>query len=153
MPPFIKISIGSPAPWLIKAAAEAGFNLDGFVHEVTDHFRNHVIKRHGDLAAHGTTAIVDEDLSLIPGIIATPDTAIIGAVRYGIHYIIYAKADVGGNYLYFEQILDSRRNKSLRGSTFYKVLRPLTLEKIIGIVTMNGKTDLSKAKVLSPVKL
>jgi hypothetical protein len=106
------------------------------VHEVTNHFRNHVIKRHGDWVAHGAATITDRDIERIPDIIATPDTAIIGAVRYDIPYIIYVKAHADTTYLYFEQLLDSRRNKSLRGSTLYKILKPLSLEKIVGIVSI-----------------
>jgi hypothetical protein len=149
---FTRTTIGVPEQWLIEAGVGIGLNLAGFVHEVTDHFRSHVIKRHGDLAAHGAATVTDADLARIPDIVKTPDTVIIGAVRRNAVYIIYAKTDAEVTCLYFEQILDSRKNKALRGATFYKVLKPLALDKILGIVTMNGKTDLSKAKIFSPVK-
>jgi hypothetical protein len=48
-------------------------------------------------------------------------------------------------YLYFEQILNSRKNKALRGSTFYKITRPLTFAGILKNVSRNDKTDITGA--------
>jgi hypothetical protein len=52
----------------------------------------------------------------------------------------------GVTYLYFEEILQGRKNKALRGSTFYKVTRPLTADDVLRNVTRNNKTDISGAK-------
>jgi hypothetical protein len=143
---FIKTEIGPPERWLIEAAAAIGLDLSGFTHETTNELTSHSMKRHGDPKTHGAAAITEADFEHIPGIIKTPDHAIIGADRKGTLINAYAKADAGSTYLYFEEVLQSRKNKALRGKTLYKVNKPLTLEEFIKIVTMNKKTDISGAK-------
>jgi hypothetical protein len=144
---FIKDTIGAPAQWLITAAAEIGLNVSAFVHEITNQFKNHVINRHGDPALHGAATVTDADFYRIPGIIQAPDMAIIGAKRKQETYIVYAKTAPNMTYLYFEQVLYSRKNKALRGSTFYKVTRALTLDEVLKTVSRNEKTDISGAKI------
>jgi len=46
---FIKTTIGKPAQWLIEATAAIGIDFSKLTHEITNHFRSHVINRHGDL--------------------------------------------------------------------------------------------------------
>jgi hypothetical protein len=65
---FEVTEIGRPEPWLIEAAASIGLDFSGLVHEITDHFKNHVKKRHGQ----GALAILDTDFDLIPGIVKAP---------------------------------------------------------------------------------
>ena len=48
--------------------------------------------------------------------------------------------------MYFDKVLDSNRNRVLRGSTFYKIVKPLDMENLERIVNMNGLSDLSRAK-------
>jgi hypothetical protein len=144
--PFVKTEIGKPGQWLIEAGAAIGLNFSGFVHETTNQFREHVIHRHGDSAIHGAATVTDGDFSRIPGIIHAPDIAIIGAKRKKTLYIVYMKAEAGITYLYFEQILDSRKSKALRSSTFYKVTRPLTLVEVLKNISRNDKTDVTGAK-------
>jgi hypothetical protein len=148
--PFDITILGSPEPWLLAAAASIGLDLSGFKHEITEDFKRHVIKRHGDPSIHGRAVITEADFERIPDSIKTPDTAIIGAVRKGRRYIIYAKTESHMTYIYFEQILDSHRRRALRGSTFYKVTRPLSMEDIKKIVVRNDKTDLSGTAIVSP---
>jgi hypothetical protein len=143
---FEVTEIGRPEPWLIEAAASVGLDFSGFVHETTNQFRDHVINRHGDPALHGAATVTDEDFSRIPGIIHAPDMAVIGAKRKRALYTVYVKAEAGITYIYFEQILDSRKNKALRGSTFYKVTRLLTLTEVLNNVSRNDKTDVTGAK-------
>jgi hypothetical protein len=143
---FVVTEIGRPEKWLIEAAAAIGLDLSGFTHETTNELRSHSIKRHGDPEKHGMAAITEADFERIPGIIKTPDHAIIGANRKGTLINAYTKADNSSTYLYFEEVLQSRKNKALRGKTLYKVNRPLTFEEFIRIVTMNKKTDISGAK-------
>jgi len=52
----------------------------------------------------------------------------------------------GVTYLYFDKVLSSNRNKVLRGSAFYKIVKPLDMENLERIVNMNGISDLSKVK-------
>lgn len=150
MLPFSKTVIGKPAQWLIEAAASIGLDFSGFRHETTDDLKRHVMKRHGDPDFHGAATITDKDFTLIPGIVKTPDTAIIGATRKGRRYVVYAKIEPGMTWVYFEQILNSRKNKVLRGSTFYKVTKPLALDSILKTITMNNKTDITGAAIVSP---
>ena len=147
---FTKTIIGQPEQWLIDAAASIGLDLAGFKHEIiTDDFKRHVIKRHGDIAFHGKATIVDADFTRIPDIVKEPNMAIIGATRKGRRYIVYAMVEPDMTYVYFEQIFESHRIRALRGSTFYKVTRPLVMDNIKRIVTRNEKTDISGAAIVS----
>jgi hypothetical protein len=147
-----RATIGEPEQWLIEAAASIGLDFAGFRHETTSDFKRHVVKRHGNPALHGRATIMEVDFTFIPDIVKTPDVAIIGASRKGQLYNIYAKTGPDMTYIYFEQVLDSHRYRVLRGSTFYKVTRPLVMDDIRKIVTWNDKTDLSGAAVVSPGK-
>ena len=103
----------------------------------------------GILPFHGKATIVEADFTRIPDIVKTPNMAIIGATRKGRHYIVYAMTEPDMTYIYFEQIFRSHRNQVLRGSTFYKVTRPLVIDDIKRIVTRNEKTDISEAAIVS----
>jgi len=150
---FFKTEIGKPAQWLIDAAVSIGLDLAGFKHEIiTGDFKRHVIKRHGDITLHGKATIVEADFTRIPEIVKTPNMAIIGATRKGRRYIVYAMTEPDMTYIYFEQVFGSHRNRVLRGSTFYKVTRPLVMDDIKRIVTRNEKTDISRAAIVSPGK-
>jgi hypothetical protein len=139
---FIKKTIGKPEKWLIEAAASIGLDFDGLTHELTDHFLSHVIKRHG----MGDLAITEKDIERIPEIVKTPDMAIIGTIRKRSVINTYVKREAGETYLYFDEVLNSNRNKVLRGRTFFKIVKILDMENLERIITMNGKTDLTKAK-------
>jgi len=142
MNPFHKTTIGKPKIWLIEAAAEIGLDYSKLSHEVTNDFKEHVEKRHGQ----GKLAITDSDFDKIPEIIRKPDLAIIGTIRKGELRNVYVKMENGITYLYFDKVLDSNRNKALRGCTFYKIVKQLDMENLERIVTMNGISDLSKVK-------
>jgi hypothetical protein len=149
---FTRVTIGAPEQWLIEAAASIGLDYAGLTHEVTDHFRNHVINRHGDPAKHGSATVANTDFDRIPAIVKAPDMAIIGAVRWRNPCNVYIKFESDITYLYFDEVLDSKRNKVLRGSTFYKVTRLLSLDEVLKNITRNEKTDVSKAKILTFTK-
>jgi hypothetical protein len=141
--------LGSPEPWLIEAAAFVGLDYSGLTHEITDHFRNHVINRHGDPAKHGAATVTNTDFDMIPAIVKAPDMAVVGAFRRGNLCNAYIRIEADITYFYFDEVLDSKRNKSLRSSTFYKVTRPLSLDDVLKNVSRNNKTDISKAKILA----
>ena len=134
--------IGKPAKWLIKAAVDIGLNFTELTHEVTNYFKNHVLKRHGK----GALAITEKDFERIPGIVESPDLAIIGLIRKGVLSNAYAKRIGGKTYLYFDEVLDSTHNKALRSRTFYKITKELDMDGFLRIVTMNEKSDVSRAK-------
>jgi hypothetical protein len=146
---FTKTIIGKPKQWLIEAAATIGLDISGLTHEITNHFKNHVINRHGDPRKHGAATVTERDFNKINGILEKPDIAIIGATRWNNLCNVYIKTDTGITYFYFEEILDSNRNKCLRGRTLYKVNRPLSLDEVLKNVARNDNTDIIKAKVLT----
>jgi len=132
----------------MEAAAEIGLDYSELTHEVTDHFKNHVINRHGDPVKHGTATVITTDFEKIPVMVRKPDMAIVGAIRNGFFCNVYIKIEDGVTWHYFDQVLASKRNRSLRSSTLYKVTRPLFLEDVLKNITHNCKTDISKAKIL-----
>jgi len=91
-------------------------------------------------------SITEKDFEKIPGIVKTPSLAIIGAIRKGVLINAYAKMEAKATYIYFEEVLDSNRNKVLRSRTFYKIIKPLDMENFERIVTMNEITDLTGTK-------
>ena len=142
MNPFHKTTIGKPKKWLIEAAADIGLDYSKLSHEVTNHFKDHVIKRHGQ----GALLITEKEFEKIPEIVRNPDLAIIGTIREEAIVNVYVKTETGATYLYFDEVLNSNRNRVLRGRTFFKIVKPLDMENLEKIVTMNGITDLSRAK-------
>jgi len=79
-------------------------------------------------------------------IVRNPDLAIIGTIREGAIVNVYVKMEHGTTYLYFDEVLNSNRNRVLRGKTFFKIVKPLEMRNLERIVAMNRKTDLSRAK-------
>ena len=75
-----------------RTASEIGLDFSALVHEITDHFKNHVINRHGDPGKHGAATVTISNFDMIPIIIKKPDMAIIGAKRWG----FFDKTDLEG---------------------------------------------------------
>jgi hypothetical protein len=146
---FEKIQICVPATWLIKTAQEIGKDFSSLNHEYTSDTIKHSMGGHSDPKTHGSAALILEDFQRIACIVQEPNFAIIGAVRRVMLINAYAKINDGMTYMYFEEILQSRKNNALRGLTLYKISKPVTLIRFINTVTMNGKTDMSKAKVIA----
>ena len=146
---FTKTIIGKPEQWLIDAAANAGLDYSKLSHETTNELTGHSIKRHGSTEIHGSATITGADFDRIPDIVKTPDYAVIGAIRKETLINAYAKIDNGITYLYFEDVLKSRKNKALRGKTLYKVTRPLLFDEFLNNVSRNKKTDISKAGIFN----
>ena len=139
---FQKIVITKPQKWLVEAASSIGLDYSELSHEVTIYFLEHVIKRHNQ----GNLAITEGDYKKLLGIVIAPDMAIIGATRGNKIFNAYTKRTDGATYLYFDEVMNSNRNKALRGSTYYKIKKQLDMDGFVRIVTMNGKSDISKAK-------
>jgi hypothetical protein len=149
---FKKTIIGKSEQWLVGAAKVIGLDIDGFCHEITSDFVNHVIKEHGDgnsEKSRGNVPINIADFDKIPNIINTPDIFIVGAKRKGKDRIIYAKNDIAVSTLYFEEILFGKRNKSLRSKTMWKLTGAVTVKRITAILTNNALYDLSGAKIMT----
>jgi len=132
---FNKTVIGEPAQWLIEAAAEIGLDYSELSHEITNHFKSHVVKRHG----LGALSITEQDFEKIPGIVRSPDLAIIGVIRENALINVYVKMEPGTTYLYYDETLNSNRNKALRARTFFKIVKSLDMNNLERIIIMNGK--------------
>ena len=110
------------------------------------------MKRHGDPKKHGAATITYVDFEHLPDIVKSPDYAIVGAIRKETLFNVYAKVKNSITYMYFEEVLKSRRNNALRGKTLYKVSRVLSFNEILRNVSWNGKTDITKARILTFIK-
>ena len=146
---FTRISISKPEQWLIETAASIGLDFSKFTHETSNELVSHSMKRHGNPNTQGAAAVTEADFEHIPVIIKAPDFAVICARRKGLIINAYAKIFGSITYLYFEEVLQSRKNKALRGKTLYKVNKPLSFDGFIKIVTMNNKTDVKDAKKIA----
>lgn len=148
---FEKESIGEAEEWLVNNAKEAGIDINGFEHDITNYFINHVLNRHGDPAteeAIGQIAVKEEDFNNIADIVKNPDRAIIGAKRNGDDILFYAKKMDDGSTIYLEQILNSKKNKALRGKTLFRKKDDIDENALLNIASNKGKTDLTKAKTV-----
>ena len=148
---FTKTAIGKPEQWLIEAAAEIGLNFAELNHEITNEFVVHSIKQHGDNEterARGQLPIASADIELIPGIVKNPDCVIIGIKKYGQTFNAYLKRGAGGAVIYYEEVLDSKKNKSLRSKTIYKKMGTVSDETFLKIVSNNANTDISGTKTV-----
>ena len=112
---FKRTTISKPEQWLIEAAASIGLDFSKFTHETTNELVSHSMKRHGNPDTQGAVAVTEADFEHIPAIIEAPDFAVIGALRKGLVINAYAKKDGSTTYLYFEEVLQGRKNKALRG--------------------------------------
>jgi len=149
---FDKVTIGKAEKWLVDAAKKVGLDIDGFKHEITNDFVSHVRKHHAHEkfeAERGQVAIKEADFGRIPKLIKAPDYAIVGARRDNKNFLIYAKKTADGTMLYFEEILAGRKNRALRGKTLFKIKGDIDEKKLASIVTLNGKTDISRAKKIA----
>jgi hypothetical protein len=119
---LIKTVIGKPDQWLIDAAMSVGLDYSKLYHEVTIYFLQHVKKRH----TQGNLAITEKDIKKLPAIIKNPDMAVIGAISGKKIFNAYAKRMDEETYLYYDEVLNSNRRPSRRGSVeIYARRQPL----------------------------
>ena len=143
--------IGEPELWLIEAAASIGFDFTGLTHEVSNYFVNHGVNKHGNEAAEkarGQLPITSTDTDRIPDIVKRPDAAIIGIKRHGETLIAYSKKFGDGTIIYYEEILNSKKNKALRSKTIFKKMGTVSIETFLKIIANNAHTDVSNIKMV-----
>jgi len=148
---FNRTVIGRPAQWLIEAAAAIGLDFSGLTHEITDDFITHCKKKHGNEKvekSRGQLPIADTDIELIPEIVKNPDCVIIGIKKYGQTLNAYLKGEAIGAVIYNEEVLNSKKNKSLRSKTMYKKMGTTSSETFLKIVANNANTDISGIKMV-----
>jgi len=146
---FIKTVIGKPAQWLIEASASIGLCFVGLTHEVTNHFVNHSIKKHGNVnleKSRGQIAITFADIEQLPDIVKNPDYATIGKKGSNEIIIAYSKRYKDGTVVYYEDVLNSNKNKALRSKTVYKKIGTMSYETFLKIVANNGRTEILTQK-------
>jgi len=151
--PFEKESIGKAAEWLINNAIEVGIDIEGFEHEITNYFINHVLNRHSDPDTEKSLrqiVVKEEDFNNIADIVKNPDYAIIGAKRKGEDVLFYAKRMEDGSTIYLEEVLKGKKNKTLRSKTLFRKKDDIDDKNtFLKIASGDGKTDLSKIKTVS----
>ena len=143
--------IGKPAQWLVEAAAAAGLDISGLIHEVTNYSKSHSIKRHGNAEterAQGQVPVTLADFDRVPEIVKNPDCAIINIKRNGGTVIAYAKKFEDHTVIYFEEVLNSKRNKSLRSKTIFKKMGTVKADTFLKILKNNIHTDVSEIKMV-----
>jgi hypothetical protein len=148
---FSTYTLGKPHKWLIDAAAELNIDISLSEHEVSNYFINHSINRHGNQkieTAQGQLPITEDDIAFISAIVRSPDYAIIGIKRNNERLIAYAKYFESWTAIYYEEILNSRKNKALRSKTMYKKMGLVSKKVFIKIVSNNAHTDLSDIKIV-----
>ena len=148
---FEKTVIGKPEQWLVEAAKAAGLNISGFTHEITNYFVSHSIKRHGNVEtekAQGQISVTLADFERIPDIVKHPDCTIINIKRNRGTLIAYSKRFEEGTIIYYEEVLDGKRNKALRSKTIYKKKGTVKKDTFLKIVSNNARTDVSQIKMV-----
>jgi len=149
--PFEKAVVGKPEQWLVEAAKTAGLDISGLAHEITNNFVNHSITRHGNAEtekAQGQISVTLADFERISDIVKNPDFAIINIKRNRGVLIAYSKKFEEGTVIYYEEILNSKRNKALRSKTIYKKMGTVRSDTFLKIVSNNAHTDVSQIKMV-----
>jgi len=146
---FNKTVIGKPAQWLIEFAASIGLNFSDFTHEITNYFVSHSMKKHGNAKlekARGQVAITSADIDRLSDVINIPDYAVIGKNRNNEIFIAYSKRYGDGTVIYYEEVLNSNKNKALRSKTIYKKMGTVSKDSFLKIVANNGRTEILEVK-------
>ena len=137
--------------WLVELAKQTGLDIAGYRHKVTEDFKRHVEKRHGNPSTEtkrGQIAVTREDLDKIESIINTPDFAVAGIKRNGRDRIILVKNTEHGSVL-VEEILDGKRNKTLNAKTFWITKNPVSVDSLKKRLEISGIYDVSKMRAAS----
>jgi hypothetical protein len=92
--------------------------------------------------------ITPTDIALIPDIVERPDYAIIGIKRKNETLIAYSKKYEHNTAVYYEEVLNSKKNKALRSKTIYKKMGNVSKETFLNIVSSNAHTDVSHIKIV-----
>jgi hypothetical protein len=144
--------LGLASSWLIEYAKEVELSLEGYEHEVTNNFIDHVMKRHGNEETEhrrGQKAVTQADFEKIPEIVNFPDMALVGGKRGARIIIAYAKKLSDNTTLYFEEVIEGPKNKALRSMSLFKRIGNVDEKTFESIISGNGKTDISKAKTIA----
>ncbi len=106
-----------------RIAEVTGLDLTGYTHSIDESSVRHIMKQHGNAekeAGRGQVAITEDDIALIPEIVAMPDEVIKGEENKisGSNSIIFKKK-MGDAYVYVQEVREGR--KKLAAKTLWKV--------------------------------
>ena len=140
--------------WIVDLAKEAGLDISGFRHKITQEFKQHILANHGDTEAEnnrGQVAVNAEDLDNIDEILESPTCAIAGVKRrnkYGVmeDRIILVKNTDRGTIL-FEEVLFGKRNRALNAKSLIIKKGRITEESLRNILASNAKNDITNMKI------
>lgn len=116
------VKIGKVKNWLVKAASKVGLDITGYEHSIDVSAVKHIVKKHGNISVEdqrGNIAITDNDIQLIPSIVAGPDYVVFGTeTRAHKDGITYIKRMDDGTTFYVEEVRSGQ--KTLSAQTLYK---------------------------------
>ena len=140
--------------WLVDLAAQAGLNIKGYKHKVTQDFKKHVLKQHGNSIvenARGQIPVTEKELEHIDEILQNPDFAAVGIKRknkYGKFEdrIILVKTTNNSTIL-FEEVLSGKKNKALNAKSLIVKKGKITESSLIHILESNNKNEIRNIKI------
>ena len=140
--------------WIVDLAKEAGLDISGFRHKITQEFKQHILANHGDTKTEdnrGQVAIGAEDFENIDEILENPTFAVAGVKhrnKYGVmeDRIILVKNTDRGTIL-FEEVLFGKRNRALNAKSLIIKKGIITEESLRNILASNAKNDITNMKI------
>ena len=140
--------------WIVDLAKDAGLDISGFRHKVTQEFKQHILSNHGNAETEenrGQVAINAEDLDNIDEILESPTFAVAGVKRrnkYGVmeDRIILVKNTDRGTIL-FEEVLFGKKNRALNAKSLIIKKGRITEESLRNILASNAKNDITNMKI------
>ena len=148
--PMKKLSYKDVEPYLIEISKKIGIDLKDVIHVITDEFILKQEGHHGDAEKEikrGNASYSSDDLLKIPSITESPDILLTGIKRseQNSNHIAYVQNENDKSHIFIERLFPDK--KELRSTSYYNLPKPTTKEKLLKILRMNKKTDLSKCLI------
>ena len=135
--------IGVVQDWIASAARNNGIDIGGYHHSIDSSSVRHIFKNHGKVEAEqkrGLIAVTEEDISMIPEIIAYPDKVIFGNKnKRGQDLIFYLKVMADGSTLYVEEVRTGK--KELATASMRKYPATSRVETIVSTLNSTSEND------------
>jgi len=143
-----KAVIAPVGAWLVEAAREHGYDLDGYTHIIDGSAIRHTLNSHGNAkteAQRGQIAVTERDFESIPEIISDPDYLILNTKnRLGRDQIGYAKKMPDGSVLYVEEVRAGKKRggaKELAAVTMRRFPATMDADRIAVNLHPNARGD------------
>ena len=145
--------IGKPSEWFIKQAKKHGHDIEYKNHVITNDFKNHVIKKHGNPKSEepqGQLAVNEDDFRNLPEVVKNPDKIIVGVLsKKGTKMLHYLKKYNKGTILYAEEEINNK--KELRGKTMIIRKKDVNDKLFDYFASCKGKNDMTNKKIIAPI--